>query len=83
MGMMSSFMDKLNEMELRISGLSSRVEATLLASASRKSRSHDKVKRVKLPDEEVTGKLSTSRPVVMLDNGTVYNHVLSDTAVIA
>ena len=84
MSTMSTFTGKLNAMEARLMGLSSRIESTPMQVETRKSRSHDKVKRIEISDEdeEVASQTATSRPTVTLKDGTAYTQVFAGTAVI-
>ena len=65
MSTMTTFTDKLNSMEERLSGLTSRLDTlvTVNKSASRKSRSREKVKRIEISDDDekipVTAGLAT------------------------
>ena len=51
---MTTFTDKLNSMEERLSGLTSRLDTPVAAnkSVSRKSRSREKVKRIEISDDD-------------------------------
>ena len=85
MSTMSTFTAKLNAMEARLTGLSSRVEDTPLQSKKRKSRSRDKTKCIEISDEEEDVNLQTvtSHPIVTLEDGTRYTQVFPDTAVMS
>ena len=74
MSTMSTFTEKLNTMEARLTGLSSRIESTPMQGETRKSRSHDKVKHIEISDEddEMSSQTVTSRPTVTLEDGTAY-----------
>ena len=83
MSTMSTFTEKLNAMEARLTGLSSCVESTPMQGETWKSRSRDKVKRIEISDEdnEMSLQTVTSRPTVTLEDGTAYIQVFADTAV--
>ena len=85
MSTMSTFTAKLNAVEARLTGLSSRVEDTPFQSEKRKSRSRDKTKRIEISDEEEEVNLQTvtSHPIVTLEDRTRYTQVFPDTAVMS
>ena len=82
MSTMTTFTNKLNSMEERLSGLTSRLDTPVAAnkSASRKSRSREKVKRIEISDDDekipVTAGLAT-----VSDDGTIYSQTFPDVAV--
>ena len=82
MTMMTTFTDKLNSMEERLSGLMSRLDTPVAVnkSVSRKSRSREKVKRIEISDDDekipVTAGLNT-----VVDDGTLYSQTFPDVAV--
>ena len=83
MSTMSTFTAKLNAMEARLTGLSSRVEGTPVQSEKRKSRSRDRVKHIEISDEEedLNSQTATFHPIVTLEDGSTYTQVFPDTAV--
>ena len=85
MSTMSTFTAKLNAMEARLTGLSSRVEGTPVQPEKRKSRSRNKAKRIEISDEEEDVNLQTAtfHPIVTLEDGTTYTQVFLDTAVMS
>ena len=82
MSTMMTFTDKLNSMEERLSGLTSHLDTpvTVNKSASRKSRSREKVKRIEISDDDdkipVTAGLAT-----VSEDGTIYSQTFPDVAV--
>ena len=83
MSTMSTFTEKLNAMEARLTGLSSRGESTPMQGETRKSRSRDKVKRIEISDEDddMSSQTVTSCLTVTLGDGTAYTQVFADIAV--
>ena len=81
--MMSSFSKKLEVMEQRITGLTSRVETpTTMKQGARKSRSKEEVKRIEISnDEDKSSLFSPNRNIIHSQDGTVYAKVVTDTAV--
>ena len=69
-------------MEERLSGLTSRLDtpATAHKSASRKSRSREKVKRIEISDDDEKTPVTTELATVSED-GTIYSQTFPDVAV--
>ena len=80
---MSSFNEKLEAMEQRITGLTSHVETpTNIKQGNRKSCSKEKVCRIEISDdEEKTSLFSPTRNIVHSQNGTAFAKVFADTAI--
>ena len=82
MSTMTNFTEKLNSMEERLSGLTSRLDtpATAHKSASRKSRSCEKVKRIEISDDDDKTPVTTGLATVSEDR-TIYSQTFPDVAV--
>ena len=82
---MTSFSEKLEAMEERIMGLTSRAETPSdIKQGTRKSRSKEKIHRIEISDdEEKTSLFSPKSNVVHGQDGTAFAHVFPDTAVAA
>ena len=79
---MTDFMDKLNAMDERISGLTSRLDNPSVPQkpVSRKSRSREKIKRIKISDIDEKVPCTSSLSAVAED-GTIYSQTFPDVAV--
>ena len=79
---MTNFTEKLNSMEERLSGLSSRLDtpATSQKTVSRKSHSQEKVKRIEISDDDEKTSATTGLTTVYED-GTIYSQTFPDVAV--
>ena len=79
---MTNFTEKLNSMEERLSGLSSRLDtpATSQKTVSRKSRSQEKVKRIEISDDYEKTSATTGLTTVSED-GTIYSQTFPAVAI--
>ena len=82
MSTMTNFTDKLNTMDERISGLTSRLDNPSVSQkpVSRKSRSCEKIKRIKISDDDEKAPCTSSLTTVAED-GTIYSTMIPDVAV--
>ena len=79
---MTNFTEKLNSMEERLTGLTSRLDtpATSQKTVSREFRSREKIKRIEISDDDVKTPVTTGLTTVSED-GTVYSKTFHDVAV--